>query len=73
MPPKKKARVASQGVLATSKDPVKPSAETESSTLQNGSIRDIVASDQWTDEQETSLFKGMIRWKPVGKILIPLT
>lgn len=25
-----------------------------------------VISDAWTYEQETSLFKSMIRWKPVG-------
>ena len=31
--------------------------------------KDDFMQDAWSDEQEISLFKSMIRWKPVGKSL----
>lgn len=66
MPPKKKARRSSRaasglpGNLAegvTAERNPAPPVEDGLSGLEN---------DQWTDEQEAALFKGMVRWKPVG-------
>ncbi|KZF23397.1 CT20-domain-containing protein [Xylona heveae TC161] len=57
MPPKKKARGPSR-----SRESQSVAATPGRSEL---STADVV-SDLWTDEQETSLFKGMVRWKPVG-------
>ncbi|RDW76709.1 uncharacterized protein DSM5745_06701 [Aspergillus mulundensis] len=60
MPPRKKPRLTSQGESAQSP----ANAPTEGATHRTPSY-DLV-SDPWTDEQETALLKGVIRWKPVG-------
>ncbi|KAL2220986.1 CT20 family protein [Thermoascus aurantiacus ATCC 26904] len=70
MPPKKRPKLSSSRGPSTPSqtDTVQPSADTAS--LAAGSKRpdtdyDLV-NDPWTDEQETALLKGIIRWKPVG-------
>lgn len=63
MPPKKKTRVAAR-----------TSVHEEDSTVVDTPRKDApepiknhnILEDPWTDEQETSLFKGIIRWKPAG-------
>lgn len=66
MPPRKRAKpnvpavettVANHDAMAIDT----PTAEDEEPTYD-------MLKDPWTDEQETSLFKGIMRWKPNGKI-----
>ena len=78
MPPKKKARLSSRAASSPSVDtpiqstPVATLAPTSSSrkvlTKDSHGHGDVISldPDPWTDEQEIALFKGMIRWKPVG-------
>ncbi|MCJ1256484.1 hypothetical protein MMC24_004305 [Lignoscripta atroalba] len=69
MPPRKKARLSSRAASTLSGDiqtePSRAQVDRQSNT--KGSLGGPnIPPDPWTDEQETSLFKSMIRWKPVG-------
>ncbi len=67
MPPRKRAARTARRDSTTSGDAVEQPAEDASTPAEAESAsHNIVASDPWTDDQETSLFKGMIKWKPVG-------
>ncbi|KAI9718588.1 MAG: hypothetical protein M1812_004039 [Candelaria pacifica] len=67
MPPKKKARVPSRAASTPSSEgQLKVAPTPVSGTTPKKSEAADVLQDPWTDEQETSLFKGMIRWIPTG-------
>lgn len=65
MPPKKKVRRPSRAASTPAGDAVEPAEETPI-PMKADLGTETVKSNAWTDEQETSLFKSMIRWKPVG-------
>ncbi|KAJ0425891.1 chromatin modification-related protein EAF7-domain-containing protein [Aspergillus carlsbadensis] len=61
MPPRKKAKLAIQA-----ENPHSPAnTPAGDGAAQRTPSYDLV-SDPWTDEQETALLKGIIKWKPVG-------
>ena len=63
MPPRKKARVESQAASNTSAEPTAIEDRALDEPLNQAPELD---PELWTDEQEIALFKGMIKWKPVG-------
>lgn len=63
MPPKKKQRRARSTTPQVDNPTTNASASIESP--KPSSEFDLI-TDPWTDEQETALLKGLIRWKPVG-------
>ncbi|MCJ1396297.1 hypothetical protein MMC18_009186 [Xylographa bjoerkii] len=76
MPPKKKARLSSRAAstlsaetpaetMSAADDKATPAREDQSPVKDLSPAKDLLA-DPWTDEQEISLFKGMVKWKPVG-------
>lgn len=70
MPPKKKARLPSGTVSTPSietQDAQTPIPATPDAATKVGTATLDLLNDPWTDEQETSLYKGVIRWKPVGQ------
>ncbi|KAL2037968.1 hypothetical protein N7G274_009187 [Stereocaulon virgatum] len=67
MPPRKKAPRAARHDSTPSGDATEQAIEDVPTPAEVEVVKDkIPISDPWTDEQETSLYKGMIRWKPVG-------
>ncbi|KAF2193075.1 CT20-domain-containing protein [Zopfia rhizophila CBS 207.26] len=68
MPPRKKAKASAASTPLTEAQPKTPqetgaaSQSQEQASPQNENL----VNDPWTDDQETQLFKSMIRWKPTG-------
>jgi hypothetical protein len=58
MPPRKKAKASAAST---------PLGDSQPKTLQ-----DDLLNDAWADEQETQLFKSMMKWKPTGDVLFPM-
>ncbi|CZT43696.1 related to EAF7 Esa1 associated protein, subunit of the NuA4 histone acetyltransferase complex [Rhynchosporium secalis] len=67
MPPRKKAKgsVRAPSTPAADEDSMVVDTPQPDTTEASKPAYDIL-KDPWTDEQETSLFKGIIRWKPAG-------
>ncbi|KAF2198964.1 CT20-domain-containing protein [Delitschia confertaspora ATCC 74209] len=68
MPPRKKARASAASTPLTETQPKTPqdSGSIIPSQDQPSPQNENIPNEAWTDEQETQLFKSMIRWKPTG-------
>ena len=67
MPPRKKARLGASNDSTPARDLPTPTPNNELGTPSQATASVIEFShDGWTDEQETALFKAMIRSKPAG-------
>lgn len=71
MPPKKKGKGAARAASTPVADEDSmvidsPAAETPKPLDEPTKRNDELLDDPWSDEQETSLFKGLMKWKPNG-------
>lgn len=66
MGPKRKGRPASRAVSTPAGNTRKGVSMADDTRSKEVIERLSLQDDPWTDEQEAALFKGMVRWKPVG-------
>ena len=74
MPPKKRSRYPPRATSTMDEDAMdidSPATETPN-PIDEPAKRNEQLDDPWSDEQETSLFKGLIRWKPNGNHASPV-
>ncbi|KAL6719866.1 hypothetical protein ACLMJK_001787 [Lecanora helva] len=67
MPPKKRGRVTSRVASTPPDHTAESTTDGPATPAKTDAARDettTTTTNLWTDEQETSLFKAMIRWKP---------
>jgi MRG-binding protein len=70
MPPRKKPR------LSTRSTPLREGAQSKAASVSTPAEKEpsspeeapvyTLQNDPWTDEEETLLFKSIVRWKPTG-------
>jgi MRG-binding protein len=70
MPPRKKARGSTRAASTPVPDDDSIMADAPTSNASPSKASYDILKDPWTDEQETSLFKGIMRWKPAGACLV---
>ncbi|CAL8575892.1 hypothetical protein XPA_001791 [Xanthoria parietina] len=66
MPPRKKARRPSRAAASPSGNAIEDALTTRDTNTKTPDKSHTPQADPWTDDQEAVLFKGIIRWKPVG-------
>lgn len=71
MPPRKKARgsLAQQSAAASARDDNAMDIDApEDQEAAAKAAEALKCNESWTDDQVASLFKGVIRWKPAGRV-----
>jgi MRG-binding protein len=68
MPPRKKAKASAASTPLAETQPKTPqdTGVAAQSQDQGSPQNENLLNDPWTDDQETQLFKSMVKWKPTG-------